>query len=365
MSVRKRGGVYHMDIVVRHGKKVLRVKKTTGTKNKHEAVAAEAKERAKLLAKAFVAGKAPFFCDFGDEFVDSYAVANNKPSEVDSKRKILKNHLTPAFGHLRLDELTAEHIEKYKADKLSGDPENKIPPLKPKSINNHLIVLAKLLAVAVEWKKITDPPTVKLMKVEDHDFDFLDFEETKRLLDGAEAAWRTAILVALRAGLRIGEIIALRWDDVDLKARTVMVRHGSWMGIVGSPKGGKPKPIPLTAELVAALSELPSRFAGKLVFAQADGSPYSREMCHRPLWRACVKAGIRKVGWHVLRHSFGSHLAIREVPIKTIQELMRHASINMTMRYAHLTPDAREDAINRLDAGSGHGKLHGTIREQS
>jgi site-specific recombinase XerD len=75
-----------------------------------------------------------------------------------------------------------------------------------------------------------------------------------------------------------------------------------------------------------------------------------------PLWRACKKAGLRFVGWHVLRHTFASHLAMRGAPLKAIQELLGHATIMMTMRYAHLAPEIAREAVCLLDGFGDRGK---------
>ena len=75
-----------------------------------------------------------------------------------------------------------------------------------------------------------------------------------------------------------------------------------------------------------------------------------------PIWRACKRAGLRPISWHVLRHTFASHLVMRGVPLKAVQELMGHATIEMTMRYAHLSPDVRRNAVQLLD----HGKTMAT-----
>ena len=88
---------------------------------------------------------------------------------------------------------------------------------------------------------------------------------------------------------------------------------------------------------------------GKLVFCAADGRMLTKNECKHPLWRACRRAGLRQVGWHMLRHTFASHLVMRGAPLKAVQELLGHASIEMTMRYAHLSPDARKDAVGLLD----------------
>jgi site-specific recombinase XerD len=73
---------------------------------------------------------------------------------------------------------------------------------------------------------------------------------------------------------------------------------------------------------------------------------FTKNECKHPLWRACERAGLRRIGWHVLRHTFASHLVMRGAPLKAVQELLGHATIEMTMRYAHLSPDTRRDAVD-------------------
>jgi site-specific recombinase XerD len=89
------------------------------------------------------------------------------------------------------------------------------------------------------------------------------------------------------------------------------------------------------------------------VFCQSGGEPLTPGLLKWPLERALRKAGIARdvgrIGWHDLRHTYGSHLAIRGVPIKVIQELMGHASIEMTLKYAHLSPETKQHAVQVLD----------------
>ena len=81
--------------------------------------------------------------------------------------------------------------------------------------------------------------------------------------------------------------------------------------------------------------------------------------CSRPTEKGVPTSGLRKIGWQTLRHSFASHLAMRGVPLKAIQQLMGHSTIEMTMRYAHLSPDVRKDPVRLLDRGS-YGNLTAT-----
>ena len=130
----------------------------------------------------------------------------------------------------------------------------------------------------------------------------------------------------------------------------IRVRRAIYDGVIDTPKGGRSRDVPMSAELVAALRLLPSRFAGQLVWPGEGGRNLTKGACKHPLWRACKRAGLRRVGWHVLRHTFASHLVMRGVPLKAVQELLGHATIEMTMRYAHLAPDVTRDAVRLLDA---------------
>jgi len=126
------------------------------------------------------------------------------------------------------------------------------------------------------------------------------------------------------------------------------VSENDWRGIIGTPKGSKSRTIPLNAEALAALTTH-RHLKGPLVFSKADGTRLDQDTCRRALERIRKLAGLKKIQWHGLRHTFASHLAMRGVPLKAIQELMGHATIEMTMRYAHLTPDVREAAVRQLD----------------
>src|SRR5262249_53200287 len=154
-----------------------------------------------------------------------------------------------------------------------------------------------------------------------------------------------------------GELLALTWDDVDLKNGRVVVRRNVSRGVVGTPKGGRSREVPLSDHAASALRELPSRFARGLVFPAEGGRHLRKNECKWPLCAACAGAGLRAIGWHVLRHTFASQLVMRGEPLKAVQELLGHASIEMTMRYAHLSPDVRRDAVRVLDGQTGQGTV--------
>ncbi len=297
--------------------------------------------------------EAPTFATFVKLFEATYVKTNNKPSEAETKKTIFKRHLVPAFGRLKLDQIGAKEIEGYKAKKIEKK-------LALKTINNHLTVLRRTLAVAVEWGDLPTIPLVKWLKAPDPEFDFLTFEEADRFMAAADSEWQTMIVVALKCGLRQGEMLALRWEDVDLVVGRIMVRRSVTRGIITTPKSGKPREIPLGDTVLRALKSH-RHLKGELVFCNERGGMLTKGECKHPLWRAAKHAGLRRVGWHVLRHTFASHLTMRGVPLKAVQELMGHATIEMTMRYAHLSPDVRRDAVRVLDTtATSNGNLMAT-----
>ncbi|RJS14633.1 site-specific integrase [Corallococcus sp. H22C18031201] len=309
--------------------------------------------------------------DFTERFL-TYSDNNNKNSSVDSKRQILRDHILPFFGAMALSSIGSAEIENFKKlmrkknsaahkqqdsasarairKRLNREPK----PLSLKTINNVLAVLQKLLALAEEQGVIPRATKVKLFKgLPKPPFDFLSFEEAEHLLAVAEPEWRAALFVAIKAGLRQGELIGLQWSDLDLPRRTLHVRRSIWRGVEGLPKSGRERAVELPLSVVEAL-KAHRHLRGKFVFCQEDGQLLTKGKMSAPLGRALRAAGITRtagvIGWHDLRHTYGSHLAMKGVPLKVIQELMGHATIEMTMRYAHLSPDTRMEAVNVLDA---------------
>lgn len=325
----------------------------SGTPTLNTKLAAEREERAAIeraLDPRAVREEVPTFAAFAEEFMATYAKTNNKPSEWASKRIILDLYLLPAFGKLPLDRIGVREVEALKATLVEKRRA-------PATVRNVLARLSKILRYAQRAKLITEVPDLGLPRVPKQRFDFLTFEEAERLVAAADAEWRAMIVTALKAGLRVGELLALQWEDVDLSAGRLVVRRSVWKDIVGTPKSGRDREVPLSGQLASALGAHRRRrlHPGALVFCADSGRMLDRQEARSPLERACRKAGLRTVGWHVLRHSFASHLVMRGVPIKAVQELLGHATVGMTERYSHLSPDVRRDAVRLLDSVATRG----------
>jgi len=133
---------------------------------------------------------------------------------------------------------------------------------------------------------------------------------------------------------------------VDFANRRVNIRQNIVDGHVGSPKNNRTRFVPLTPDLAGRLIGRAKK-AG-LVFGQPDGRPLTSELARAALERITKRADIRHLGWHALRHTYATQLVSAGVPIRTAQELLGHSDIKMTMRYAHVAPDAMEDAVKVL-----------------
>ena len=285
------------------------------------------------------------FADFAAEFMRTYSAANNKDSERDGKQKILDAHLLPEFGDLMVAEVVVRRIEEFKAKLLKDGKRSR------KTVNNILGVLKKILNYAVEVDVIEKAPRVKMLKLDKQAFRFLDFEEYAQLV--AAAADRPERLVAVLlggdAGLRLGEIRALKWAHVDLAAGRLTVKKAFWKNVEGPTKGMAHRRIPLTAALAATLGTLKKHGPYVLGYAKDNKARGMESMRHHMI-QLVKLSGIQAIQWHALRHTFCSHLALLGASIGVIRELAGHTDIKTTLRYMHLVPGAKEDAIRMLDA---------------
>ncbi|MFC1482203.1 tyrosine-type recombinase/integrase [Myxococcota bacterium] len=341
-------GFWLVDVTYKHPDgRTQRVRRVPRVKSRRAAEKYERKLRQSLENGTYGRKEkepAPLFDDFAKRFVDDYARVANKPSEIESKEYILNNHLIPAFGRRRLDEIGPRQIDRYTASK----KRNTNKPLSPKTINNQLTVLHRMFVIAKRWKLIEEVPEMTRLKTEEPEMDYLDFDEAERLVEKARPEDQTMIIVALKTGMRLGELRALRWGDVDLKSGKLVVRKSRTRSETTSPKSGHSREIPLSPNALTALRHH-RHLRGELVFCRDDGSYLSKDQCNELLWRSCRLAQIRKIGWHKLRHSFASHAVMRRQPLQAVQKLLGHSSIRTTERYAHLSPDVLRTTVAALD----------------
>ena len=275
---------------------------------------------------------------------DHYAASRKKASTVDAVEAIFRLHLDPALGAKTLDQVTASDVAALKGV---------LADLAPKTVNNVLSVLGRLFRCAVEWGVIATGPRIGLLPVPPSSRDWYELPEYLRLVDGARKAGTGHLCLVLlggSAGLRRGEIRALKWSNLDLARGQMTITRAFWRNAEASPKGGRSRVVPIGAELVAALKA--HRHLGERVLT-AEGVASNRTL------RSWVQAAERRAclpvtgAVHVLRHTYCSHLAAAGVPAKAIQELAGHADLATTQRYMHLAPGDKAGAVDLLAAYRG------------
>jgi len=302
------------------------------------------------LAPAAEPKHVPTLKEFAPRFIEEHARANRqKASGVATKEGIIERHLLPALGEKRLDEITDAEVGAFKA-------RPSIRKLGAKSLNNVLNVLSSMLNVARRWRVIDAVPcAIEHVKAASPPMSFYDFDEYARLVAAArELGPRHLMLVLLGgdAGLRRGEMIALRRADLDMQRRVIHVRHSVWQGIEDLPKGGRERRVPMTRALAEALKA--KHGTSTRVLWKDDGTDVDENQLQLWMKQVTERAGLPITrSLHILRHTFCSHLAMRGAPARAIQQLAGHASITTTERYMHLSPAAEESAIRLLDDAHG------------
>jgi len=244
--------------------------------------------------------------------------------------------LKRSFRSRRLEDISTEQIERYKAARLKQ--------VSPASVNRELACLKHLYSKAQEWKRAISNPArrVKLLREDNCRLRYLTHEEEDALVSASADYLKPLVRLAANTGLRVGEVLDLCWQNVDLDNGLLLVARS---------KSGKRREIPLNDTALALLRNVPRHIRSKFVFCKPDGS--QRRTVHEAFKGARRRAGLEDdVVFHTLRHTFCSRLVMAGVDLVTVKELLGHSSLAMVLRYAHLSPGHRLDAVRKLDRAS-------------
>src|SRR3954469_16788199 len=265
---------------------------------------------------------------------------------VVDRRSCMRLHLLPAFGHLRVEQVTTARIERWKSDFLVRTG-NRRQAAKLVALLHSMYERARLL-YGIQRNPVADVERIRL-RYDAAAFDFYSPEEVWALVRAAADEQDGAIfLTAAFAGLRRGEICALRWRDVDFAKRAIRVETSVVFGHVGATKGGRGRAVPMVREVAEVLARLGER--GYLGDRADPGCPREGDWLdgsalRRRFVTACERAGLRVLRFHDLRHTFGSN-AINRANLVQVQAWMGHADHRTTMRYLHhKSLDAEADLL--------------------
>ena len=305
--------------------------------------------------------------DFLKEQYEPWAIAHRKTGQQTVDR--LRSRFKTTFGATKLNEITPFAVERWRSARLKDGR-------KASTVNRDLVSLKAALQKAVDWRLLDRHPlsAVKLTRVDTTGkVRYLSSAEEKRLRAALDArddvrrggrdrgnAWRRArgyrerpalrsytdhltplVLVALNTGLRFGELTALTWADVSLVEALVTVR-------AEGAKSGKARYVPLNSEAVQVLTTWKPEGAGMAdrVFPGKDGE-HLEDI--KTAWaKLLTNAKVTAFRFHDCRHTFASKLVQAGVDLNTVRELLGHADIKMTLRYAHLAPEHKAAAVAKL-----------------
>jgi integrase len=378
MKPRKRGPVYYMKYRLADGRQVQKLLGPAWTERSRPPAGYFTKKTAEEALQAVLAdarrGTLPdsqrrsgrTFADACDEWLRYIAHDRQRAhSTVRDYRSVVNTTLVPEFGRdTPIEKVTTQRIAEWRGQ-LLDDAE-----LSRRTIQKMQVILHGILKRAKRngWIQTNQAEDVERVSVKrSGDFNVLSPTEVEAVARAADRLHAAIFTVAAYTGLRMGELRALRWTDVDFAKSTVHVRGSYTLGQQGPPKSGKVRSVPLIDQASRMLDGLSSRehFTGPddLVFCTASGEHVSEERTRDAFYDALDAAGLgdkrmkaKPIVFHDLRHTFGT-LAVEAWPLHDVQAYMGHADIQTTMIYVHHQPKtAAADALTRIvEAASGVG----------
>jgi len=382
VKLRKRGRKWYVFVDYKGKRKA----KCVGTRQAAEEVRRQLEARLALGDVGFLADHrkpVPTFKNYAEGWLDTYAEVECKASTKRSYEQLLRVHVTPHFGEKKITEIRREDVKRFLAD-LSQSTREVDGSIAAKFSKNTLRLimcsLRTVLNAAIEDGLIENNPAARMGRFTrsekpERRASAMTRPEAEKFLEGVSelcSEWSPFFLTALRAGLRKGELLALKWGDIqfgegpDDSNRYILVQRNYSLGRFTTPKSKKSRRVDLSRQLRATLLELrdskllAAMLAGKssvaddLVFPSQAGTVIKPDnIVPRYMEPALEKAGLRRFRFHYLRHTFGSLLIQDGASLAYVKEQMGHSSIQITVdTYGHLVPGADISWVDRLDSGT-------------
>lgn len=290
------------------------------------------------------------------EAIQEYLSAQGQslsPSTLKNIRSILEANAVRLLGSRRIDSLKPSDFQEFQRTRISEGA-------KPSYVNREVARFKTIFSALLRWGWIDRHPmpekSVKPLRAPQGRTDFLSVDDWKRLLAALETPppvpegkrrprqdtrpMIPVIKTLLYTGARLGEIIALRWEAVDLEKGRIALDRVKTSSVTG---------LRISAPLRAVLDALPRGTPAAYVFTNPAGQPWRPHDIQHAFYRARDAAGLRSsLSSHSLRHTFASWLTMDGVPLRTVSELLGHTNIVQTARYAHLSPAHLQETVDRI-----------------
>lgn len=343
----------------------------TGTRQKYLYGKTASEVRAKLFAAQAELGKgrlparrAPTVAEFLRSWLETSVKPRVRPLTYAGYKVNVENHLVPTLGKIRLDQLTPLHVQEMMNGRLAAG-------LSTKSVAYIHQVLRTALGLAVRWDmvprnvaRLVDRPRVERKQINPFTPD-----EARKFLSAIRGHRLEALFsVALALGLRQGEALGLRWEDIDFDGGTIRVRNqlqriGGKLTLVPPKTDRSRRTLVMPPMVVERLQEHEKHQLGEklwagskwqasgLVFANRFGRPVQARRVIEQFHKALADAGIRRVRFHDLRHSCATLLLVQGVSPRVVMEVLGHSEIALTMNaYSHVVPELQQEAAQRMQA---------------
>ncbi len=373
--------VWFLEYVAADGR---RVRETIGPGEESRRLArkilAERESEAQLGMLRVRPGQTPRFGVHADDWLRRQRTRGLRPATIVSYEGVVNVHLAPALGEMRLGAITRSMVDAYVTAKRETSTKRgrkgKRVPLSATTVGYTLRILKAILADAVEHGHLTENPAARVApprsdRDERDEMRFLTPAEIARLLDATEEPYRTLYEVAVHTGMRRGELLGLRWRDLDLGKGAIHVRRSLGRMMDGNAWVVREAPlktrasrrtIDLSPTLVQTLLAFPAGDDPErdYLFRSQVGGPLDPDNVDRAFKRHLLAAGVPDCRFHDLRHTHASLLIAAGVHPKAIMARLGHTSITTTLnRYGHLMPDAFAGVGERLDTLLATGRQRG------
>lgn len=294
------------------------------------------------------------FNDASEQFIEFNTKVHCKQSTIETYETYLKIHLKPFFKDTKMINITPQMVREF--IKYLKDNTN----LSNNSINKNIALLRSIIQKQIDEGALFLNPVdkVKKLKVEIKERKALNSDEVKKLLEVCkkyDKDFYPMLVTAIFTGMRRGEILALTWDKINFTTKEISIDRNLYKGQFVTPKTKTSKrKIKMSPELIKVIREWQLKSKpndNNFVFCNESGNSIDpRNLVRRRFEPIVEKAGLGKVCWHSLRHTFASYLINKNVPTKYIQSQLGHSSIKMTIDiYGHLFPETCEQGTKALD----------------
>ena len=371
VKVRERNGAWWIFIDHQGQRKAKRIGAGASGKKAAQQVAQQIQARLALGQPAYESHTAGITLEaFAETFLRRIQ-QTRKPSTHEGYQQTLTHNIKPMLGKLDLQTVTRE---KVKALAMAGLEKGQ----SPKTVQNTIRCLSSLLSHAVEDGLLAINPAFKpgkfLPKISKRrGINPLAREEVAMLLDTAKthaSRYYPVFLCAARTGLRMGELLALRWEDLNFRERCIQVSRNYTHWTLTTPKSGESRRVDMSLELTRVLKDLQLERQINAGASGTDVPPWvfcneSGGLLHpnnlrdRIFYGLLKKAGLRQVRFHDLRHSYASLLLQQGESPVYVKEQLGHSSIQITVDcYGHLIPGGNKQAVDRLDTPLAQAAFH-------